>query len=66
MLNINNCNGNTKENHSQILPQICYESHFCNKTSTGMCTEKQRTYAGAAIMDNNMKGPQKLKNAMAI
>ena len=31
-----------------------------------MCIEKQRTYAGAAIMDNSMKGPQKLKNAMAI
>lgn len=31
-----------------------------------MCIEKHRTYAGAAIMDNSMKSPQKLKNAMAI
>ena len=47
-------------------PRIIIKSFLEKKKSTGICIEKERMYAGAAIMGNNMKGPQKLKSVMAI
>ena len=49
--------------HPRIIIKSFLEK---KKKSTGICIEKERMYAGAAIMGNNMKGPQKLKSVMAI
>ena len=61
MLNINNYQVNTQQNHTEISPHTYYEGHFLKKTCTGMNIEKLRTYAGTAIMDNSMEGTLKLK-----
>ena len=53
----------TVKYHPRIVIKSFLEK---KKKSTGICIEKERMYAGAAIMGNSMKDPQKLKSVMAI
>ena len=66
MLNINNYEGNTKKNHTEILPSTYCEGHFYKKTSSDMDFEKLRMYSGTVSMDHSIEGPQKLKNKIFI
>ena len=54
----------TVKYHPRIVIKSFLEKK--KKKSTVICIEKERMYAGAAIMGNSMKDPQKLKSVMAI
>ena len=77
MLNINNYQGNTKQNHTEI--SLSLHGHYMATTwpllqrpfktkysRTGMDAEKLRMEAGTGIIDNGMGCPEKLKNTIAI